>query len=118
MIDPTQSPHIFILRQSKIGVASLVSSIVAILMVAGVFPLMSFLDHVSIEVPEPWQSLGALFMPLAALLSLTAIVTGTIGLFIKSRRKGYAIAGLITGVCSIALFIGIAIMVVVVMPSK
>lgn len=79
MTENTPSTDILVLRQSKIGAVSLVSSIVAIIMVIGVYPLMSFLDNTAIEVPEPWQALGALFMPLAALLSLTAIVTGIIG---------------------------------------
>jgi hypothetical protein len=117
MNDHQQSTEIRALRQSRCGVVSLASSIVAALMVVGVFPLMSFLDKNEIEVPEPMQSIGALFMPLAALLSLVAIVTGMIGLLSKDRRRGFAIAGLATGTCTIALLMVIVILVLVIMPS-
>lgn len=98
-------------RQSKIGVVSLVSSILSTLLVLGVFPLMSYLDKNKIDVPEPWKSIGALYMPLVALLSLLGIGTGIAGLFVKSRRKGFALLGLIIGCCSILLFVGIVAMV-------
>lgn len=102
-------------RQSAIGRISLVLSVLSTLMVIGIFPLMSFLDNNKIEVPEPWQSVGALYMPLAALFALVAVVTGIAGLFVKNRRRGFALAGLIVGGCSILLFAGIIVMTAVFM---
>lgn len=80
-------------------------------MIVGVFPLMDYLEYSKVVIPEPWQSLGALYMPLAVILSLTAICTGIVGLCIKNRSRAFALAGLVLGSCSMLAFAGILVMI-------
>lgn len=81
-------------------------------MIVGVFPLMNFLDDNKIELPEPWKSLGIIYMPLAAALALAAICTGIVGLLVKDRRKGFALTSRILGSCSMLAFVGILVLMV------
>lgn len=96
-------------KKNRLGMISLFFGITSFLMVGGVYPLMALLDRSAAEIPEPWQTVGILYMPLAGLLSLTAIVLGVVGLFRKQRKRGTAIAGLCLGLASIGLFVAIAV---------
>jgi len=92
-------------KQSGIGTISLVSSIVGVVMIIGVFPLMAYLDRTKTELSETTQSLGALYIPIALLLALFSLVSGVAGLFPRNHRKEFAMTGLVIGLSSIVVFI-------------
>lgn len=92
-------------KQSIIGIISLVSSIAGLVMIIGVIPLMSYLDRAKTELSETVQSLGALYIPAALLLALFSIMSGIAGLFSRNHRKDFAMGGLLIGIISILLLI-------------
>ena len=97
-----------LMRQTKLGVTSLLCGVISLLMLSGVYPLMAWLDRSGTKIPEPWQTLGVIYMPLAVLLTLMAIGFGIVGLFRKQRKRGIAIIGLCIGLASIVLFVAMA----------
>ena len=93
--------------KNKLDKLIIFPGIASFVLVLGVYPLMMALDRLDTEMPEPWQTIGILYMPLAGLLALTAIILGIVGIFRKPENRGASVIGLLLGLAAIGLFIAI-----------
>lgn len=88
-----------------VATAALVCGLISFVLTIGLYPLMLLLDQIKTDIPEPWQTIGGLYMPLAGVLALAAIGLGIAGRIKKRQRQRSATIGLLLGIASIGMFV-------------